>query len=75
MVTRKQLRAHDRKCERISKQVTKALKQADQWGIDRHNACKSVKCQNKTLRMEQKFLDKSVKLQGKESTCQRNRPN
>ena len=74
MATRKQIMAHDRKCAKISKQVDKALKQADNWGFNKFNACKTTKCQNRASRMEQKFLDKSQKLQGKQSTCERNRP-
>lgn len=72
--SRKQIIAHDKKCNKINKQVDKALMMADKWGFDKFNACKSNRCRNTASKKEQFYFDKSQTLQGKQSNCQRNRP-
>lgn len=74
MTSRKQIRDHDKKCEKLSAAVDKALVKSDYWAFDKFNDCKSTKCRNTADKNSQKWLDKSQKLQQKQSNCERTRP-
>lgn len=74
LASRKQLAAHDRRCNRLGKRAEKALKQADKFGITVFNKCKTNKCRTKASRKRIDFGNKAQKLFAKQSECERFRP-
>jgi len=73
LVSRKQLAAHDRRCDRLGKRAEQARKQSIKFG-SKVFKCKTNKCRTKASRKRIDFGNKAQKLRSQQSDCQRLRP-
>lgn len=73
LASRKQLAAHDRRCDRLGKRVKVASKQSSKFGSQVFK-CRTNKCRTKASRKRIDFNNKAIKLRAQQSQCERDRP-